>query len=71
PADDRRNVLSEVSNLGILTIPIERLGRLYLPLPGSKHWGFVVPMEGCAIVSLGDAMVKFTAGVLRSNCTVW
>lgn len=38
-----------------------------MQLPGSKDWVFVKPMEGCAIINLGDAMVRFTAGVLRSN----
>ena len=30
-------------------------------------WVYVRPLEGHAIVNLGDAMVKFTNGLLRSN----
>jgi isopenicillin N synthase-like dioxygenase len=32
-----------------------------------KRWVYVRPLPGHAIVNLGDAMVKFTAGILRSN----
>ncbi|KAJ9645768.1 hypothetical protein H2199_002808 [Coniosporium tulheliwenetii] len=32
-----------------------------------ENWAYVRPLPGHAIVNLGDAMVKFTAGVLRSN----
>lgn len=30
-------------------------------------WEFVKPEPGCAIVNMGDAMVKFTSGIIRSN----
>lgn len=30
-------------------------------------WQYVRPLKGHCIVNLGDAMVKFTRGVLRSN----
>lgn len=30
-------------------------------------WAYVKPLQGHCIVNLGDAMVKFTAGLLRSN----
>lgn len=33
----------------------------------AENWAYVRPLPGHAIVNLGDAMVKFTAGVLRSN----
>ncbi|KAF2085359.1 Clavaminate synthase-like protein, partial [Saccharata proteae CBS 121410] len=32
-----------------------------------ENWAYVVPVAGHAIVNLGDAIVKFTAGLLRSN----
>lgn len=32
-----------------------------------ERWTYVKPLPGHAIVNLGDAMVKFTAGLLRSN----
>jgi isopenicillin N synthase-like dioxygenase len=31
------------------------------------EWAYVRPLPGHAIVNLGDALVKFTAGILRSN----
>ena len=34
---------------------------------GGGKWVYVRPLEGHAIVNLGDAMVKFTNGLLRSN----
>jgi isopenicillin N synthase-like dioxygenase len=30
-------------------------------------WAYVRPLPGHCIINLGDAMVKFTAGILRSN----
>ena len=30
-------------------------------------WAYVHPLPGHCIINLGDAMVKFTAGILRSN----
>jgi isopenicillin N synthase-like dioxygenase len=35
--------------------------------PQSCQWAYVRPLPGHAIVNLGDALVKFTAGILRSN----
>jgi len=32
-----------------------------------EHWCYVRPLEGHCIINLGDALVKFTKGVLRSN----
>ena len=32
-----------------------------------SSWIWVKPQPGCAIVSLGDAMVEWSAGILRSN----
>lgn len=60
----------EHTDFGSLTILFNRLGGLQVQLPGSgdsSDWVYVKPMPGCAIVNLGDAMVKFTGGVLRSN----
>jgi isopenicillin N synthase-like dioxygenase len=33
----------------------------------SEQWQFVQPQPGCVIVNIGDALVSFTNGVLRSN----
>lgn len=34
---------------------------------GPENWAYVRPLPGHAIINLGDAMVKFTKGILRSN----
>lgn len=35
--------------------------------PDEGSWAWVRPLPGHAIINLGDALVKFTSGVLRSN----
>jgi len=32
-----------------------------------EHWVYVRPLPGHAIINLGDALVKFSGGILRSN----
>lgn len=45
-----------------------RVGGLQVLPPGEdEEWLYVRPLPGHAIVNLGDAMVKFTNGLLRSN----
>ena len=45
-----------------------RVGGLQvLPQGEDGEWLYVRPLPGHAIVNLGDAMVKFTNGLLRSN----
>jgi isopenicillin N synthase-like dioxygenase len=34
---------------------------------GEQDWAYVRPLPGHAIINLGDALVMFTKGVLRSN----
>lgn len=57
----------EHTDFGSLTILLNRIGGLQVQLPGSEDWVYVKPVPGCAIVNLGDALVKFTGGILRSN----
>lgn len=57
----------EHTDFGSLTILVNRLGGLQVLLPNSDDWVYVRPMPGCAIINLGDAMVKFSGGILRSN----
>lgn len=64
---DSAAALGEHTDFGSLTILMNRLGGLQVQLPESGDWVYVRPIPGCAIVNLGDAMVKFTGGVLRSN----
>jgi isopenicillin N synthase-like dioxygenase len=67
PAENRGTALGEHTDFGSLTILFNRIGGLQVLLPGTQDWVYVKPVPGCAIINLGDAMVKFSAGLLRSN----
>lgn len=43
------------------------LGGLQIRRPDNDQWVYVRPVPGSPIVNLGDAMVTFSAGILRSN----
>ncbi|WVQ70426.1 uncharacterized protein L199_008653 [Kwoniella botswanensis] len=58
---------AEHTDFGSLTILFNWLGGLQVRLPVTDEWVYVKPIPGSCIVNLGDAMVKFTAGILRSN----
>lgn len=57
----------EHTDFGTLTILFNWLAGLQIRLPDTNEWVFVKPVPGSAVVNLGDALVKFTAGLLRSN----
>ncbi len=60
--------LGEHTDFGSLTLLFNRLAGLQILPPGKDaQWVYVRPLPGHAIVNLGDAMVKFTNGLLRSN----
>ncbi|KKZ63660.1 hypothetical protein EMCG_02028 [[Emmonsia] crescens] len=68
PADDRRTSLGQHTDFGSVTVVFNRLGGLQILPPGQDaEWCYVRPLPGHAIINLGDAMVKFTNGLLRSN----
>lgn len=68
PVDDRRTALGEHTDFGSVTVLFNRLGGLQVLPPGADaEWVYVRPLPGYAIVNLGDAMVKFTNGLFRSN----
>ncbi|KAI0159975.1 putative oxidoreductase [Hypoxylon sp. FL1284] len=72
PTTDRRTSLLGHTDIGSLTILFNVTGGLQLLSPGTDptdeaNWRYVKPAPGCAIVNLGDAMVEWSAGVLRSN----
>ncbi|KAI5207792.1 Clavaminate synthase-like protein [Aureobasidium subglaciale] len=67
PMDDRRTALGQHTDFGSVTILFNRLGGLQVLPPNSEEWCYVKPLRGHAVINLGDAMVKFTAGILRSN----
>ncbi|KAK4697940.1 hypothetical protein P7C71_g212, partial [Lecanoromycetidae sp. Uapishka_2] len=68
PLDDRRTALGEHTDFGSVTVLFNRLGGLQVLPPGEgAKWCYVKPLPGHCIINLGDAMVKFTNGLLRSN----
>ncbi|KAH6674689.1 putative oxidoreductase [Halenospora varia] len=74
PASDLRTSLGKHTDFGSITLLFNRLGGLQILPPPSlvpkgkePEWTYVQPLPGHCIVNLGDAMVKFTRGVLRSN----
>lgn len=68
PVDDRRTALGEHTDFGSVTVLFNRLGGLQVLPPGrDADWCYVKPLPNHAIINLGDAMVKFTNGLLRSN----
>lgn len=68
PEGDRRTALGEHTDFGSVTVLFNRLGGLQVLPPGQDaEWCYVKPLPGHAIINLGDAMVKFTNGLLRSN----
>lgn len=68
PVDDRKTALGEHTDFGSVTVLFNRLGGLQVLPPGrDAQWCYVKPLPNHAIINLGDAMVKFTNGLLRSN----
>lgn len=76
PEQDRRAALGAHTDFGSVTLLFNRLGGLQILPPDTDGmseeqkidaWQYVRPLKGHCIVNLGDAMVKFTRGVLRSN----
>lgn len=74
PPSDLKTALGKHTDFGSVTILFNRLGGLQiLPPPAlvpegeNPEWTYVCPLPGHCIVNLGDAMTKFTNGLLRSN----
>ncbi|KAJ5925498.1 hypothetical protein N7454_008137 [Penicillium verhagenii] len=67
PSNDRRVALGQHTDFGSVTVLLNRLGGLQVQLPSTDEWVYVRPLPGHAIINLGDAMVKFSNGLLRSN----
>ncbi|TGO77630.1 hypothetical protein BELL_0097g00020 [Botrytis elliptica] len=65
----RRTALLPHTDYGSITLLTSILGGLQiLPRDSDEHdWRYIKPEPGCLIVNLGDAMVEWTGGVLRSN----
>ena len=74
PPSDLKTALGKHTDFGSIAILFNRLGGLQILPPPSltpegqePSWTYVKPLPGHCIVNLGDAMVKFTNGLLRSN----
>ena len=71
PDGDRRTSLLGHTDIGTVTVLFSALGGLQVLPAGcdnsEENWRYVRPEPGCAIVNLGDAMVEWSAGILRSN----
>ncbi|TKA67463.1 hypothetical protein B0A55_09518 [Friedmanniomyces simplex] len=73
--------LGEHTDFGSVTVLFNRLGGLQILPPSTTttttttnnnnnttpEWHYVKPLPHHCVVNLGDALVKFTAGILRSN----
>lgn len=72
PEDDRKKSLGEHTDFGTLTLLANRLGGLQILPPAttsntSPTWTYVRPLHSHLIVNLGDALVRFSTSILRSN----
>lgn len=70
--EDMRTGLLPHTDFGSVTLLANVLGGLQVLAPDSapedeNAWQWVRPQPGCLIVNMGDAMVEWTGGVLRSN----
>jgi isopenicillin N synthase-like dioxygenase len=73
--DDRRTSLVQHTDMGTLTLLVNVLGGLQIPKPTSdandgdrdEEWLYVRPEPNHLIVNIGDALVQFSGGVLRSS----
>lgn len=56
------------TDFGSVTVLFNQLGGLQVLPPGEDaEWKWVKPLPGHCIINLGDSLVKFTNGLLRSN----
>ncbi|RYP59081.1 hypothetical protein DL771_011003 [Monosporascus sp. 5C6A] len=71
-AEDLRTSMIHHTDFGTITLLANILGGLQIlaagkPATDESAWRWVRPQPGCLIVNLGDAMVQWTGGILRSN----
>lgn len=71
-SEDLRTSMIHHTDFGTITLLANVLGGLQILAPGKSPtdecaWLWARPRPGCLIVNLGDAMVQWTGGLLRSN----
>lgn len=64
---DEPLLLAEHTDFGSITILFNKQWGLQVLPPGGEGWSFVVPRADCAVVNLGDALVKLVGGRLVSG----
>jgi isopenicillin N synthase-like dioxygenase len=72
PYSEERAKRGEHTDFGTFTLLFNWLSGLQINLPDNDggytdKWVWVKPIPGSAVINLGDACVKFTSGILRSN----
>ncbi|KAH9054150.1 Clavaminate synthase-like protein [Lactarius vividus] len=67
PEPPNRAAIGAHTDYGSFSFSHNRLGGLQVLPPGTDEWRYVKPIPGHAICNIGDAMVIFSAGILRSN----
>lgn len=70
--EDLRTSMAHHTDFGTITLLANIIGGLQILSPGGSPldegaWRWVRPQPGCLIVNLGDAMVQWSGGALRSN----
>ena len=72
PPTDRRTALLKHTDIGAITFLCSVVGGLQILTPDhdpadESSWRYIRPEPGCAIINLGDALVEWSGGILRSN----
>ena len=72
PSADRRTSLLSHTDMGAITFLCSVLGGLQILTPGGdpadeKAWRYIRPVPNCAVINIGDALVEWSGGILRSN----
>ena len=72
PLHDRRTSLLRHTDMGAITFLCSILGGLQILSPGGDPadeaaWQYIRPAPNCAIINIGDALVEWSGGILRSN----
>ncbi|KAF6218658.1 hypothetical protein HO133_006009 [Letharia lupina] len=72
PLSNRRTSLLRHTDMGAITFLCSIVGGLQILTPGSDPtdeaaWRYIRPAPNCAIINIGDALVEWSGGILRSN----
>ena len=71
PAEERRTSPVGHTDIGTVTVLFNILGGLQVLPPACDYaetsWLYVKPEPGCPLISMGDAMVEWSGGLLRSD----